>query len=162
IRSPQLRRMDWGSRMLVAATRHAFEDAGLLPLDAATRENAALVVGSCLASQRDTAAYLERIFRAGLAAGQPFVFPNLVLNAAAGYAAIELEVEGANLSVSEHEASGEVALATAADLLHGGGCDVACAGGFDEFGDVLLDALAARRLLAPQSLPAARREQAQT
>jgi 3-oxoacyl-(acyl-carrier-protein) synthase len=160
IRSPLLRRMDWGSRMLVAATRQAFADAALLPLDPRTKESTALVVGSCLASQRDTTSYLERIFGSGLAAGQPFVFPNLVLNAASGYAAIELELAGPNLSLSEHEASGEAALAAAADLLRGGVCEAACAGGFDELGGVLVDALAARRIIDLGSLPAARRASA--
>ena len=36
VRSSQLRRMDWCSRMAVAALRQACSDAGLLPLDDAT------------------------------------------------------------------------------------------------------------------------------
>jgi 3-oxoacyl-(acyl-carrier-protein) synthase len=153
VRSPQLRRMDWGSRMLAAAARSAFEDAGLLPLDGELREAAAIVAGSCFGNQRETATYLERVFTSGLGAGQPMLFPNLVLNAAGGYAAIELGIEGPNLSLSANEASGESALAGALDLLHGGTCAVACAGGFDEIGGIYLEALAERRLLHPDSLP---------
>lgn len=160
IRSPQLRRMDWGSRLLVAAARQAVEDAGLLPLEPPAPESAALVVGSCFGNQRETASYLERVFKMGLAAGQPLLFPNLVLNAAGGYAAIELGIQGPNVSLSEHEASGEAALATAVDLLRSGACEVVCAGGFDELGGVYLDALADRRMLAPGSLPPRRRERA--
>ncbi|HZR84714.1 MAG TPA: beta-ketoacyl synthase N-terminal-like domain-containing protein [Candidatus Binatia bacterium] len=151
VHSPQLRRMDWGSRMVVAAARQAFDDAGLLPLD--ERARAGLAVGSCYGNQRETESYLSRVFTAGLGAGQPFLFPNLVLNAAGGYAAIELGIEGPNLSLSAHEASGETAVAAAADLLRSGACDVACAGGFDELGRVYLDALADRRMLAAESLP---------
>jgi len=153
--SPQLRRMDWCSRMLVAAVRQSLEDAALLPLgdDDATRT--ALVVGSCYGNQRETAVYLQRVFSAGPAAGQPMLFPNLVLNAAAGYAAIELGVQGPNVCVAEHEASGEAAIATALDLLAADLCDVVCVAGVDEIGSVQLDVLAELRLLHPDSLPAA-------
>lgn len=151
VHSSQLRRMDWCSRMAVAALRQACEDAALLPLDDATSARTALVVGSCYGNQRETAVYLKRVFASGPAAGQPLLFPNLVLNAAAGYAAIELDVRGPNVCVAEHEASGEVALATALDLLASGMCDVACVAGVDEMGAVLLDALSDLRLLHPDA-----------
>ena len=153
VRSPQLRRMDWCSRMAVASIRQAFEDAALLPLDDATSTRTALVVGSCYGNQRETAVYLQRVFASGPAAGQPLLFPNLVLNAAAGYAAIELDVRGPNVCVAEHEASGEAALATALDLLESGACDVACIAGVDEIGAVQLDALSDLRLLHPDAAP---------
>ena len=153
VRSPHLRRMDWCSRMTVAAVRQAFEDAGLVPLDDAASVRTALVVGSCYGNQRETAAYLQRVLASGPAAGQPLLFPNLVLNATAGYAAIELDVRGPNVCVAEHEASGEVAIATALDLLESGACDVACVAGVDEIGAVLLDALRDLRLLHPDAAP---------
>jgi 3-oxoacyl-[acyl-carrier-protein] synthase II len=153
VRSPQLRRMDWCSRMAVASIRQAFEDAALLPLGDATSARTALVVGSCYGNQRETAVYLQRVFASGPAAGQPLLFPNLVLNAGAGYAAIELDVRGPNICVAEHEASGEVALATALDLLQSGACDVACVAGVDEIGAVQLEALSDLRLLHPDAEP---------
>jgi 3-oxoacyl-[acyl-carrier-protein] synthase II len=153
VRSPQLRRMDWCSRMAVASIRQAFEDAALLPLDDATSVRTALVVGSCYGNQRETAVYLQRVFASGPAAGQPLLFPNLVLNAAAGYAAIELDVRGPNVCVAQHEASGEVALATALDLLASGACDIACVAGVDEIGAVQLEALSDLRLLHPDAVP---------
>jgi len=154
--SPQLRRMDWCSRMLVAAVRQAFDDAVTLPLSEPLSLRTALVVGSCFGNQRETAVYLQRVFAAGPGAGQPLLFPNLVLNAAAGYAAIELDLQGPNVCVAEHEASGEAALATAVDLLSTGACDVVCAAGVDEIGSLQLDALADLRLLHPDALPAER------
>ena len=153
VRSSQLRRMDWCSRMAVAAARQACEDAGVVPLDDATSARTALVVGACYGNQRETAAYLERVFTSGPAAGQPLLFPNLVLNAAAGYAAIELDVRGPNVCVAGHEASGEVAIATALDLLESGACDVACVAGVDEIGAVQLAALRDLRLLHPDAAP---------
>lgn len=160
VSSSHLRRMDWCSRMLVAAVRQAFADAGLLPLDPELAPRAALVVGSAYGNQRETEQYLSRILDSGLGAAQPMLFPNLVLNAGAGYAAIELDVQGPNLCVAQHEASGEAALATALELLRAGACDVVCAAGVDELSRVVLDVLADLRLLHRDALPAERRNRA--
>lgn len=158
--SSHLRRMDWCSRMLVAAVRQAFADAGLLPLDPELAPRAALVVGSAYGNQRETEQYLGRILDSGLGAAQPMLFPNLVLNAGAGYAAIELDVQGPNLCVAQHEASGEAALVTALELLRAGACDVVCAAGVDETSRVVLDALADVRLLHRDALPTDRQRRA--
>jgi len=153
VKSPHLRRMDWFSRMVVAATAQAFSDTATSDLDDEARSRCAIVIGSRFGNQRETSRYLERVIRAGPCAGQPLLFPNLVLNAAAGYAAIELGLRGPNLTVSEHEASGEAAVANAMDLLRGGLADLVVVGGADEFGEVYLDALRERRLLDPESVP---------
>lgn len=149
IRQGHLRRMDWVSRMLVAAARQAYQDAGYDELGEDELARAAIVVGSQFGNQRETARYTGRVFEDGLNAGSPLLFPNLVLNASAGYAAIELGFSGPNLTVSEHEASGEAALAAAFDLFRSDACDLAIVGGSDEFGEVYLQALADRRLLHP-------------
>jgi 3-oxoacyl-[acyl-carrier-protein] synthase II len=155
-----LRRMDWVSRMLVSSARQACQDARLPPLDEVARTRAAVVVGSAFGNQRETARYTRRLVDEGLGAGSPLLFPNLVLNAPAGYAAIELGFSGPNLTVSEHEASGEAAFAAALDLLRSEACDLVGAGGADEFGEVYLKGLAERRLLHPDARgggPAGRR-----
>jgi 3-oxoacyl-[acyl-carrier-protein] synthase II len=160
IRQGLLRRMDWVSRMLVSSARQAHRDAGLDELEGEALERAAVVVGSTFGNQRETARYTRRVLDEGLGAGSPLLFPNLVLNAPAGYAAIELGFAGPNLTVSEHEASGEAALAAAVDLLRSNRCDVVVVGGVDEFGEIYLQALAERRLLHPAvgwSNPASRR-----
>jgi 3-oxoacyl-[acyl-carrier-protein] synthase II len=149
IRQGHFRRMDWVSRMLVGAARQAYQDAGYDELGEDEQARAAIVVGSQFGNQRETARYTGRVFEDGLNAGSPMLFPNLVLNASAGYAAIELGFSGPNLTVSEHEASGEAALAAALDLFRSGACDLAVVGGADEFGEVYLQALAERRLLHP-------------
>ncbi len=160
VRSPHLRRMDWCSRMIVASATQAVADARLDLNDEETQIRTGLVVGSCFGNQRETQRYMDRVFDRGPAAGQPILFPNLVLNASGGYAAIELSLRGPNVSVSEHEASGEVAIATALDLLDGGLCDRVVAAGGDEFGAVYLGALRERRLLAPETAPDRARDDA--
>lgn len=160
IRSSHLRRMDWCSRMIVACATQAATDADLPLGDGADRVRTGLVVGSCFGNQRETQRYMDRVFRNGPGAGQPILFPNLVLNAAGGYAAIELSIQGPNLTVSEHEASGEVAVAAAVELLDSGMCDRVVVGGADEISSVYLGALRDRRLLDGGSSPAAARPDA--
>ncbi len=160
IRSSHLRRMDWCSRMFVACATQAAHDAGLALGSDQDQVRTALVVGSCFGNQRETQKYMERVLRRGPSAGQPILFPNLVLNAAGGYAAIELSIRGPNLTVSEHEASGEIAVTTAVDLLRAGMCDRVVVGGADEFGSVYLGALRERRLLHADSTPGQARSNA--
>ncbi len=145
----RLRRMDFVSRMLVTAAGAALADAGLRRDAVPARDRVGLAIGSRLGDQRETAAYLDRILERGSGAGQPFLFPNLVLNAAPGQVAIEFGLSGPCLAVSLAEASGEAALAAACGLLAAGRCDVVIAGGVDELSLPLIDLLAMQGLLAP-------------
>ena len=64
------------------------------------------------------------------------LFPNLVLNAPASYAAMEVGCTGANLTVSQGETSGEQAIALGCDLIRAGRADIVLAGGGDELAEV--------------------------
>jgi len=152
IQSNQLRRMDWLSRLLLGSARLAIQHANIEEEIASAPERTAIVAGSAFGAQRETQEYIDRLLSRGLGAGQPFLFPNLVLNAAAGWAAIEFDIQGPNITVSEHEASGETALVTAFDLLASGSVDRVLASGMDEFSQVLLHALEDRHLLDPRCL----------
>ena len=152
IQSKQLRRMDWISRLLLGSARLAIQHADAGESIAAAPDRTAIVAGSAFGAQRETQEYIDRLLSRGLGAGQPFLFPNLVLNAAAGWAAIELDIQGPNITVSEHEASGETALVTAFDLLASGSVDRVVASGVDEFSQVLLRAFADRHLIDPRCM----------
>ena len=152
IQSSQLRRMDWLSRLLLGSAHLAIEHGNAAEAIAAAPERTAIVAGSAFGAQRETQEYIDRLLSRGLGAGQPFLFPNLVLNAAAGWAAIELDIQGPNISVSEHEASGEAALVTAFDLLLAGRADRVIACGMDEFSQVLLHAFQDRHLVDPRCM----------
>ena len=144
----RLRRMDFAARMLVTACRSALADACLLNRDVVAGDRIGLSIGSMLGNQRETEVFLDRVLDRGAAAGQPFLFPNLVLNAAAGQAAIQFGLTGPCLAVSLEEASGEAALAAGLDLLDAGRCDVVVAGGMDEISRSVLKLLAVRGLVA--------------
>jgi len=141
VRTPIGRRIDWVSLMALAACRLALDDAGL-----AAGERTGLVLGSAFGNLGETTTFLDRLFDRG--AGNPLVFPNLVLNAPLSYASIELGIEGPTAMLSVQEASGEAAIATGADLVAEGGADVCLAGGTDELGAVLHQVLGESGVLA--------------
>ena len=141
VRTPIGRRIDWVSLMALAACRLALDDAGL-----AAGERTGLVLGSAFGNLGETTTFLDRLFDRG--AGNPLVFPSLVLNAPLSYASIELGIEGPTAMLSVQEASGEAAIATGADLVAEGGADVCLAGGTDELGAVLHQVLGESGVLA--------------
>ena len=137
--SPQLRRMDWCSRMLVASVRQAFDDAGALPLEEQIRPRTALVVGSCFGNQRETAVYLQRVLKQRPGRRPADAVPESGLERHRRLCGNRARRAGTELCVAEHEASGEAALATALDLLASGACDLVCAAGVDELSAIQLD-----------------------
>jgi 3-oxoacyl-[acyl-carrier-protein] synthase II len=149
IASAHLRRMDGFSRMIVAASRMALDDARL----AAGRvdpERAGVVIGSVLGDIVESATYLERVFAKGPAVASPMTFPNLVLNAAASYVSMELGLTGVNLTVSQGETSGEQAIALACDLVRAERADVVLAGGGDGLSPVVCEVYRRARALSAQ------------
>jgi len=147
IRSSHLRRADTLSRSIVCAARLALTDAGLPDVPP---ERMGIVVGSALGDVGESAQYLARLFTKGPSLVSPMTFPNLVLNAAASYAAMELGCTGANLTVSQGEVSGEQAIALGCDLIRAGRADLVLAGGGDQFTEIVVAAYRDYRALSSQ------------
>lgn len=148
ITSTHYRRMDGLSRLTVAACRMALDDARALPgLDLA---RLGIVYGSAYGDVTESAQYLDKVFTKGVAAASPLLFPNLVHNAPASYAAMEFGAQGVNLTVCQAEASGEAAIALAADVLRAGRADLVLAGGADELAPVVVSPTRQARALAGQ------------
>jgi len=149
IRSPHLRRADALSQTIVSAARMALTDAGLddRPPDP---ERIGVVVGSAIGNMSESTQYLGRVFTKGPALASPMLFPNLVLNAPASYAAMEIGCLGANLTVSQGEVSGEHALMVGCDLIRAGRADVVLAGGGDECAEMVTAAYRDFRALSSQ------------
>jgi 3-oxoacyl-[acyl-carrier-protein] synthase II len=146
--SAHYRRMDPLSRMVVAACRLALDDARAA--DAAVPERAGIVFGSALGALGESVQQLDRLYDKGPAAVSPMAFPNLVLNAPASYAAMELGFSGVNFTVAQAEVSGEAAIALGADAVRRGRADLVLAGGGDEIAGVLVRVLHRARALAGQ------------
>jgi 3-oxoacyl-[acyl-carrier-protein] synthase II len=136
ISAASLRRMDRLSRMMVAAGAMALADAGLAPGRDVAPERVGLALGTSLGNISETVDFLARIKDRGPGLASPLVFPNLVLNAPASYASIELQVTGPSISVSQGDVSGELAVATGYDLVASGIADVVLAGGGEELAPI--------------------------
>jgi 3-oxoacyl-[acyl-carrier-protein] synthase II len=149
IASPQLRRMDRLSRMAVASSRLALDDAGIAPADLPS-ERVGVVFGTALGNLEESVAHLDRVFTRGPAAASPMVFPNLVMNAPAGYVAMEFGFTGVNFTIAQAEVSGEQAVVLGCEVLQSGRADVVLAGGGDQLSTVLLEGYHRARALAGQ------------
>ena len=110
------RRIDWVSLMALAACRLALADAAIEPA-ALPPARTGLALGSAFGNLQETATFLDRLFARG--GGNPLLFPNLVFNAPLSYASIELGITGPTAMMSAEEASGEAAIAWAADRRRG-------------------------------------------
>jgi len=127
--SPQSRRIDRTSLLALAAARLALADAGLAP-DDLDPSRSALGLGSAAGNVEETALFLDRLAERGT--GTPLLFPNLVMNAPLSYVSIELGLTGPGAMLSEHEASGEAAIAWGARRVADGAVDCCLAGASDE------------------------------
>jgi 3-oxoacyl-[acyl-carrier-protein] synthase II len=148
ITSAHHRRMDPLSRMVVAAGRMALDDARAL--GGVEAERAGIVCGAAIGNASESAQQLDRLFLKGPAAVSPMLFPNLVLNAPASYAAMEFGFTGVNFTVAQAEISGETAIALGADAVRAGRADLVLAGGGDEIAAVVVHVLQRARALAGQ------------
>jgi 3-oxoacyl-(acyl-carrier-protein) synthase len=139
------RRIDRPSLLALAACRLAVADARGA-LDGVEPARVGLGLGSAFGNFGETTGFLDRLFARG--AGNPLVFPNLVMSAGLSYASIELGVTGPTACLTEQEATGEAAIAWGAQLVADGAVDVCLAGAADELDAILCEVLRDARLSA--------------
>jgi 3-oxoacyl-(acyl-carrier-protein) synthase len=131
----KLRRMDTTGPYALVALRQAMEEAKY----AITTEGDArsgVVLGTYSAGGHATNEYLESLFRGGPSGAPALLFNSTVGNAAAGLAGLEYKLCGPNATISQKEASGLAAIASAVDLLRLGRVDAVGAGGMDAIYDM--------------------------
>lgn len=117
--SPRLaRRMSPPSKLAVAASRMALEDAGLAELP--DREGTAVVLSTAFGPSSYTEEILLQIHDPGPSSVSPFLFTESVANAAAAQVALVCGAAGPNLTVTQREAGPLLALGRAHDLLASG------------------------------------------
>ena len=137
IRANVWRRLDRSSRMAVSAAREALLCAGLEPRAAVPEAEegpaSGLVLGTMTAGIATLRDFLGTTLTEGPESASPMLFPFTVPNSPASQCSILLGLGGPCLTISEMEASGLAAIATAADLVRSGACDVVVAGGADEW-----------------------------
>jgi len=126
-----LRPVDRTARLLLAAAQQALDASGWTPQRRKESE-VGLVLGTMYCSIHTISEFDRRNVQLGPSYASPFDFANSVINAAAGQAAIWHHLWGVNSTVAAGEASGLVALTTAADLIRGGRERAVLAGGAEE------------------------------
>jgi 3-oxoacyl-[acyl-carrier-protein] synthase II len=126
----KLRRLDVTSQYAVAVSREALDASGLAyglePDDAV-----GVVLGSYTSGGAPTEEYLEKLFTLGPVNVPTLIFNATVGNIAASATALELKLRGPNVTVSQKEASGLLAIGHAVDLLQTGQARALVAGGVD-------------------------------
>lgn len=126
-----LRPVDRTAQLLLAAAQRALESGGWTP-ELRKRREVGLVLGTNFCSVRTIAEFDRRGLQLGPSYVSPFDFANSVINAAAGQTAIWHDLRGVNSTISAGEASGLMAIASAADLIRTGRADALLAGGAEE------------------------------
>lgn len=133
-----VRRMDPLSAHATALCTLALQSAQLEPTS-----RLGVSFGTSFGALEATHRFLSRLFQKGPTLVNPLEFPNLVHNAPAGYAGIQLGAAGASVTCCQEELSADEALRTVVGRIRNGTLRAGlCAGG--DLGSSLLDAAYAR------------------
>src|SRR3954463_1358588 len=123
----KLRRMNTLSRYAVSATRLAIDDAGIaLPNDAG------VALGTAFGPVQTSVDYMQEYVAKGAALAPPQLFAESVANAPGSHIAIEHDLRGFNVTVTQRESSLLAAAMYAAAQVVKGTVDAALIGGVEE------------------------------
>ncbi|TJZ59232.1 beta-ketoacyl-[acyl-carrier-protein] synthase family protein [Streptomyces piniterrae] len=130
------RRLDQIGLLTLAASRLALRDAGLR-ITKANSERVGMIFGTFSGPVQTVAQLSETIGTQGPHRVNPRLFPNSVMNAAAGHACLALQIRGPLSTLATGCASGLSGLAYAADLVRRGEADAMLAVSADELTPLL-------------------------
>jgi 3-oxoacyl-[acyl-carrier-protein] synthase II len=150
----KLRRLDRTGMFAVAAVNEAFAHARL-DLRPEGEDRMGVVLGTYSAGGQTSHDYLDGLHRGGPSGAPALLFHSTVGNAAASLAAMERKLRGPNVTVSQKEASGLAAVASAVDLLRESRADVIAAGGVDAVFELFFKAHDLFGVMAPGDPPEA-------
>jgi 3-oxoacyl-[acyl-carrier-protein] synthase II len=148
ISTKNLRRMDRLSAVVTAAARMALDDAGLT-VTAANRDRTGMILGTAYGGTDVTVSFSRILVTEGPGSVNPILVPNVVMNAPAGHASIELGFRGINTTVNHYAVSAESALAYGAQEIRRGAADRILAGGADVLSPFFFESLTRFRALSP-------------
>lgn len=143
-----LRRMDRLSAVATAAARMALDDAGLA-VAPANRDRTGMILGTAWGGTDVTVSFARVLVTDGPGSANPILVPNVVMNAPAGHASIELGFRGINTTVNHYAVSAESALAYGAQEIRRGAADVLLAGGADVLAPFYFESLTRFKALSP-------------
>lgn len=130
------RRLDQLGMLVLASSRMALQDAGLT-VTRTDGERVGMVFGTFTGPLETVAKLTETIGTQGPDRVNPRLFPNSVMNAAAGHACLSLQLRGPLSTLATGCASGVAGLGYAADLIRTGEADAMLAVSADELTPLL-------------------------
>lgn len=130
------RRMDQLGVLVLAASRSALQDAEFT-ITRADGERVGMVFGTCTGPLETIGKLTDTIGRLGPDRVNPRLFPNSVMNAAAGHACLAMQIKGPLSTVATGCVAGLTAVGYAADLVATGEADVMLAVSADELTPLL-------------------------
>ena len=126
--SKDIKHMDKFVQYALGACAQAIKDSGL-NLDKENRDRIGVIIGSGIGGLNTIERECKLFFEKGPSRLSPFLIPMLIVNEAAGYAAIKFGLKGPNSCVATACASGSHALGDAFKILQRGEADVMLSGG---------------------------------
>ena len=132
----KLRRMNTLSRYAVAATRLALDDAGItLPNDAG------VALGTAFGPVQTSVDYMQEYVAKGAALAPPQLFAESVANAPGSHIAIDLDLRGFNVTITQRESSLLAAAMFASGQIVKGTVPSAIIGGVEEVNEMVFSVL---------------------
>jgi 3-oxoacyl-[acyl-carrier-protein] synthase II len=132
----KLRRMNTLSRYAVAATRLALDDAGI-----ALPNESGVAIGTAFGPVQTSVDYMQEYVAKGAALAPPQLFAESVANAPGSHIAIEHDLRGFNLTVTQRESSLLAAAMFASGQIVKGTVPSAIIGGVEEVNEMVFSVL---------------------
>jgi 3-oxoacyl-[acyl-carrier-protein] synthase II len=132
----KMRRMNGLSRLGVSAAKLAIEDCGAAP-----GMNTGVAIGTAFGPVQTSVEYMQEYVAKGAALAPPQLFAESVANAPGSHIAIEWNLRGFNITITQRESSALAAAMYAATQLMKGTVDAALIGGVEEANEMLFSVL---------------------
>jgi 3-oxoacyl-[acyl-carrier-protein] synthase II len=148
IKPANLRRMDRIGKIVVSSVHLARADSGL-DLAKEDPHRMGISIGTGLGSSDTVDQFFRSLLKEGPVGATPLLFQTAVPNAITSHCSIEYGIKGFNITFSHREASTEMAIAYAYQLLREGRAEVIFAGGGDELSEPLYHVYSKLGALSP-------------
>jgi 3-oxoacyl-[acyl-carrier-protein] synthase II len=148
IKPANLRRMDRIGKIVVSSVHLALVDSSL-NLTKEDPHRMGISIGTGLGSSDTVDQFFRSLLKEGPAGATPLLFQTAVPNAITSHCSIEYGIKGFNITFSHKEASTEMAIAYAYQLLREGRAEVIFAGGGDELSEPLYHVYSKLGALSP-------------
>ncbi len=152
VRPIKARRMNRIGLLATVAAHLALESAGI-PDDGHLPETTGIALGTGLGCTRSIDEFFRQTLVDGPDLANPAIFSTSIPNAIASQVAMRLSIRGPNVTVSQREVSGEIALLLGMDWIRSGRAERVLVGGADEFSNFLPQHLAGLGQVAASGEP---------